>query len=132
MDDEEAIAADNGADIARAFPGEAFDNRVTVRLRDTSGEKMGERAAFFDGMGEFGFQVRDGTRRTAGERFDRGAHKELEGNHRRDRIARQAEDRFAFAPAEDGGLPWAQRNGVEEKFRSLRTEDFFDEVVLPY
>ncbi len=115
-----------GGDVAGAgvFCGE--DGAAAERAGEEAGEAGFEAEfALEDGGVELGVGVCLAT-----EEGDGGAGDDGEGDHGGGRVAREAEEVFAFGLAEDEGLAGLHFDAGEEELGAEFGEDDFDEVVL--
>src|SRR5436305_7066127 len=66
----------------------------------------------------------------AGEQFERGAAKQLEGDHGRGGISRQPEKELALRASEDQRLARLDLYAVEKEFRAESGEHGFHQVIF--
>ena len=98
---------------ACASPARRSGARAARRRRASAARAPPARAAGCARPPRPASRWRAGPRGRRPERGERGAHEELEGDHRRDRVAGQAEDEHVLARAEPGRLAGAQRHSPE-------------------
>src|SRR6202030_652507 len=72
---QKAIRFGHGDGVAGTLPWKRFDASLTGIKLDARGKKMGHAGFFFHGLGEGGFQKRQGTRWSAAEEIDGGNNK---------------------------------------------------------